>query len=225
MGNLSGTKCVLKKWTVKMKSAASSASSECTRVATLSTQPGTMYDESSGFHSSAPEPPMANMPQNTAQKSNFSQYDHRSNFGFSPLLKNHLTMPLMSSQSFILGNRESGLKSRFVQPLKPTPGGNRKSRQRTATTAKSTMRTTAAMRWKSPAMGAPPQKPMSSFAQAALGYLSGNPVVTRVKKERMSSTCMARSIREKRWMCWNPSLSVMQVSGRMPLFSRSWCSQ
>ena len=73
MGNLPGRKWVLKKWTVKMNPEASSASSLWTMIATLKTQPGRNLPKNSGNQSIRPDPPMANMPQNTARKSNFSQ--------------------------------------------------------------------------------------------------------------------------------------------------------
>jgi hypothetical protein len=72
-GNLLGTRWLLKKCTVKMNSAASSASSEWTSAAMFRNQPGKMYENFSGNQSMSPESPMANIPQNTARKSNFSQ--------------------------------------------------------------------------------------------------------------------------------------------------------
>ena len=48
IGNFSGRPWVLKKWTVKMKPVASSASSEWTMVATLNAQPGRKHAEEFG---------------------------------------------------------------------------------------------------------------------------------------------------------------------------------
>ena len=73
IGNFEGRKWVLKKWTVKIKPEANRASSECTIAAMFSTHPGRKRAKNSGSHSIRPESPMANIPQKTARKSNFSQ--------------------------------------------------------------------------------------------------------------------------------------------------------
>lgn len=67
IGNFSSRKWVLKKWMVKMKPAASSASSECTIRATLMIQPGRKRVKNVGNHMTSPDRPMANTPQNTAK--------------------------------------------------------------------------------------------------------------------------------------------------------------
>ena len=67
IGNFSMRKCVLKKWKVKMKPAASSASSDCTSSAMLMIQPGRNPVKNFGNHMIRPETPMAKMPQNTAK--------------------------------------------------------------------------------------------------------------------------------------------------------------
>ncbi|MBK9675758.1 MAG: hypothetical protein IPO82_11250 [Betaproteobacteria bacterium] len=67
IGNFSGRRWPLKKWKVKMKPTASSASSPWTSVAMLNIQPGRKLAKNTGNHSSSPDPPMMNIPQNTAQ--------------------------------------------------------------------------------------------------------------------------------------------------------------
>ena len=59
--------CPLKKWMVKMKPTASSASSPWISIAMLKIQPGTTVANTVGNQSIRPDPPMMNMPQNTAQ--------------------------------------------------------------------------------------------------------------------------------------------------------------
>ena len=124
-----GIRCVLKKWTVNINSAASKASSEWKMLAILKTQPGYTYDAISGAQRVMPEPPMINIPQKTARKSNFSQYVQRSNFGYSPLLKNHITIALNCRQSCLFGIKESGPKSLSSHPFLSflqKPFGNKK---------------------------------------------------------------------------------------------------
>ena len=67
IGNFSGLKCVLKKWTVNMNPTAKSASSLCTIVATLTSHPGRKCVNNSGNHSINPDEPIIVMPQNTAK--------------------------------------------------------------------------------------------------------------------------------------------------------------
>ncbi|MBK6980898.1 MAG: hypothetical protein IPH30_04835 [Betaproteobacteria bacterium] len=67
IGNFSGRRWPLKKWMVKMKPTARSASSPCTTVAMLKIQPGRKAANCTGNQSMRPEPPMMNMPQKTAQ--------------------------------------------------------------------------------------------------------------------------------------------------------------
>jgi hypothetical protein len=67
IGNFSMRKWVLKKWKVKMKPAASSASSECTTSAMLMTQPGMKPVKNFGNHMIRPDTPIAKMPQKTAK--------------------------------------------------------------------------------------------------------------------------------------------------------------
>ncbi len=67
MGNLSGRKCVLKKWIVKMNPTASNASSLWRMVATFTHHPGKKFVKNSGNHSSRPVDPMMNIPQKTAK--------------------------------------------------------------------------------------------------------------------------------------------------------------
>ena len=67
IGNLSGRKCVLKKWMVKMKPTASSASSLWMIVATLIDQPGMTRVKSSGNQSAKPVEPITSTPQKTAK--------------------------------------------------------------------------------------------------------------------------------------------------------------
>jgi len=64
---LSGLKWLLKKCTVNRKTAARTASSPWTMVATLNTHPGRTEAVASGTASMKPLPPMIAMPQNTAQ--------------------------------------------------------------------------------------------------------------------------------------------------------------
>jgi len=65
IGNFSGRRCVLKKWTVKMKPVASSASSLWMMVATLSAQPGRKRVTNTGNQRARPVPPITTMPQKT----------------------------------------------------------------------------------------------------------------------------------------------------------------
>jgi hypothetical protein len=67
IGNFSGLRWPLKKWIVKMKTTARSASSPCTRSATLNRSPGRNRAQNFGAQRISPEPPMIPMPQNTAQ--------------------------------------------------------------------------------------------------------------------------------------------------------------
>ena len=67
IGNFAGRTWPLKKWNVKMNPAASSASSPCTSAAMLNIQPGSTLEKNTGNQSRSPEPPMMNIPQNTAQ--------------------------------------------------------------------------------------------------------------------------------------------------------------
>jgi len=67
MGNFSGRRWVLKKWTVKMNPVASRASSLWMMVATLRNQPGTKRVANSENQSSAPVDPITTMPQKTAK--------------------------------------------------------------------------------------------------------------------------------------------------------------
>ena len=67
IGNFSGRRWPLKKWNVKMKPTASSASSPCTSAAMLNIQPGRSLEKNTGNQSSSPDPPMISIPQNTAQ--------------------------------------------------------------------------------------------------------------------------------------------------------------
>ncbi len=67
IGNFAGRTWPLKKWKVKMKPTASSASSPCTSAAMLNIQPGRSFEKNTGNQSSSPEPPMITIPQNTAQ--------------------------------------------------------------------------------------------------------------------------------------------------------------
>jgi len=77
----------------------------------LSIQPGRKIAKNSGNQrASALRRPIANIPQKTARKSNFSQYVHRSNWGFGPLLKN-MNHPNDILNIFQRGQRESGPKS------------------------------------------------------------------------------------------------------------------
>ena len=66
-GNLSGRKWLLKKCTVKRKTAARNASSPCAIIATLNTQPGRKLPVSDGNHIMKPLTPMIVTPQNGAQ--------------------------------------------------------------------------------------------------------------------------------------------------------------
>ncbi|OGL06562.1 MAG: hypothetical protein A3H48_00480 [Candidatus Rokubacteria bacterium RIFCSPLOWO2_02_FULL_71_18] len=67
IGNFSGRRFALKKWTVKMNPTARRASSLWTMIATLKTQPGSARAKKVGNHSKSPEPPMMATPQKTAQ--------------------------------------------------------------------------------------------------------------------------------------------------------------
>ena len=67
IGNLSGRMWPLKKWNVKMKPTASSASSPWISAAMLNIQPGSTWEKNTGNQSSSPDPPMIIIPQNTAQ--------------------------------------------------------------------------------------------------------------------------------------------------------------
>ena len=57
----------MKKWTVKMKTTARTASSPWITVAMLKTQPGRTFEKTVGNQSMRPDPPMIPMPQKTAQ--------------------------------------------------------------------------------------------------------------------------------------------------------------
>ena len=67
IGNFSGRKWVLKKWTLKMKHTASSASSLWMVVATLTIQPGMTRVKNVGNHRIRPVTPITATPQNTAK--------------------------------------------------------------------------------------------------------------------------------------------------------------
>ena len=66
-GNRSGRNWVLKKWMVKMKAAASSASSLWMVMDTLITHPGSTSVTTSGNHRTKPVSPITITPQRTAK--------------------------------------------------------------------------------------------------------------------------------------------------------------
>jgi hypothetical protein len=109
-------------------------------------------------------------------------------------------MSLMSRRSLRLGKSESGPKSLPSQPF-TCPFGNRNFRESQIVYRNRAERILAAILWNTPAAGDPPQKLIRGRAQSAPAYLSGIPVITSMKNEIISSTCMTLKRGRKRWTC------------------------